>query len=93
MSARPFLGSPVRRVEDAALLTGRAEFVDDLDAVGMLHVAFLRSPFAHARLTRVDVSAARAHETPGLNHRLEVVGGVLDDECRAMMQDFFKARR
>ena len=39
------------------------------------------------------VSAARAHETPGLNHRLQVLGGVLEEECRAMMQDFFRARR
>jgi tRNA(adenine34) deaminase len=39
------------------------------------------------------VSAARAHETPGLNHRLEVLGGVLEPECRALLQDFFKAKR
>ena len=39
------------------------------------------------------VSAARAHETPGLNHRLDVVGGVLEDECRATMQRFFRERR
>ena len=39
------------------------------------------------------VSAIRAHETPGLNHRLDVLGGVLEDECRAVMQDFFKERR
>jgi tRNA(adenine34) deaminase len=39
------------------------------------------------------VSAARAHETPGLNHRLAVLGGVLEDECRTLIQDFFKERR
>jgi tRNA(adenine34) deaminase len=39
------------------------------------------------------ISAVRAHETPGLNHRLAVVGGVLEDECRGAMQDFFKQRR
>jgi tRNA(adenine34) deaminase len=38
-------------------------------------------------------SAVRAHETPGLNHRLTVVGGVLEDESRALMQDFFRERR
>jgi tRNA(adenine34) deaminase len=38
-------------------------------------------------------SAARAHEIPGLNHRLTVVGGVLEDECRGAMQHFFKQRR
>lgn len=39
------------------------------------------------------VSAVRAHETPGLNHRLEVVAGVLEDDCRAVMQAFFRERR
>jgi tRNA(adenine34) deaminase len=39
------------------------------------------------------VSAARAHETPGLNHRLEVLGGVVEEECRAVMQEFFRDRR
>jgi tRNA(adenine34) deaminase len=39
------------------------------------------------------VSAMRAHEAPGLNHRLAVVGGVLAGDCRALIQDFFQARR
>ena len=39
------------------------------------------------------VSAIRAHETPGLNHRLSVLGGVLEDECRALIQQFFRDRR
>ena len=39
------------------------------------------------------VSAARAHETPGLNHRLAVTGGVLEDECRRVIQAFFAERR
>ncbi len=39
------------------------------------------------------VSAARAHETPGLNHRLLVIGGILEDDCRAAMQEFFRQRR
>jgi len=56
---RRYVGEPVRRNEDARLLTGRALFVDDVQLEGMLHVAFLRSQYAHARLTRVDVSAAR----------------------------------
>ncbi len=38
-------------------------------------------------------SAIAAHDTPGLNHRLAVVGGVRADECRALMQRFFKDRR
>ena len=39
------------------------------------------------------VSMTRAHEFAGLNHRLEAFGGVLEDECRTVMQEFFKARR
>ncbi|HEV8628764.1 MAG TPA: xanthine dehydrogenase family protein molybdopterin-binding subunit [Thermoanaerobaculia bacterium] len=54
------LGQRVRRNEDPRLLTGRALFVDDLDLPGALHVAFLRSPHAHARLGAIDTSAARA---------------------------------
>ncbi len=38
-------------------------------------------------------STQRAHEHPALNHRLEVVGGVLEEDCRAVMQEFFKSRR
>ena len=38
-------------------------------------------------------SATAAHETPGLNHRLAVVGGVLEDDCRTLMKDFFRLRR
>ena len=38
-------------------------------------------------------SAMRAHEHPSLNHRLEVSGRVLEDECRALMQSFFAERR
>jgi carbon-monoxide dehydrogenase large subunit len=44
------------------LLTGRARFVDDVQLPGMLHVAFVRSDYAHGRLRGVDVSAPRARE-------------------------------
>jgi tRNA(adenine34) deaminase len=39
------------------------------------------------------ISTIRAHESAGLNHRIDVVGGIREDECRALMQDFFRARR
>jgi tRNA(adenine34) deaminase len=38
-------------------------------------------------------SAMRAHEHPALNHRLEAIGGVLEEQCRAVMQNFFQERR
>src|SRR5690349_1504463 len=63
-SMQPVVGKRVKRNEDAKLLTGRAMFVDDVHLDGMLHVAFLRSEHAHAKLKRLDVSAARAH--PGV---------------------------
>jgi tRNA(adenine34) deaminase len=39
------------------------------------------------------VSTLRAHESPGLNHSIEIVGGVLEQECRAIIQAFFRERR
>jgi carbon-monoxide dehydrogenase large subunit len=60
----PYVTSRVRRNEDARLLTGRARFVDDVHLPGMLHVAFVRSDYAHGRIVRVDVDAAR--QRPGV---------------------------
>lgn len=59
-----YLGKPIKRNEDPQLLTGQAQFVDDVDLPGMLHVAFKRSDYAHAKILSVDVEAAR--ETPGV---------------------------
>src|SRR5262245_7297406 len=58
MQAGSILGHPVRRVEDPDLLTGAARFVADLP-VESLHAVFVRSPFAHARITAVDLDEAR----------------------------------
>ena len=57
-------GQEVRRVEDVRLLTGAGRFVDDLVLPGMLHLAAVRSPVAHARVRGIDVTAARA--APGV---------------------------
>lgn len=59
MSTRVF-GQPVKRNEDPRLLTGRGTFVDDIDRPDMLHGAVVRSPYAHARIIAIDVSAAAA---------------------------------
>ena len=58
MSTRQF-GQPIKRNEDPRLLTGRALFTDDVQMAGMLHVAFLRSDLAHARIRSIDVKGAR----------------------------------
>jgi carbon-monoxide dehydrogenase large subunit len=63
MTADP-LGQRLKRNEDPRLLTGQALFVDDLDLPATAHVAFLRSPHAHARIARLDASRARRH--PGV---------------------------
>ena len=47
------------RREDVPLLQGRGQFLDDVPVDGVLHARFVRSPFAHARLDRVDTAAAR----------------------------------
>jgi aerobic carbon-monoxide dehydrogenase large subunit len=54
-----YFGHSLKRNEDPRLLTGQALFVDDVHLPGMAHVAFLRSPYAHARIRSMDVRAAR----------------------------------
>ena len=53
-----YFGEPIRRNEDPRLLRGEALFVDDVQLPGMLHVAFVRSDFAHGRVNSIDVSGA-----------------------------------
>ena len=52
-----FFGQRIKRNEDPRLLTGQALFVDDVHLPRMAHVAFVRSPFAHARINSIDASA------------------------------------
>jgi aerobic carbon-monoxide dehydrogenase large subunit len=58
------IGHARLRVEDARLLTGRTSWTDNLQLPGLCHVAFLRSPMARARITRIDVSEVRSR--PGV---------------------------
>ncbi|WKZ47347.1 MAG: xanthine dehydrogenase family protein molybdopterin-binding subunit [Anaerolineales bacterium] len=53
-----YFGERIKRNEDPRLLTGQGLYVDDVDLPNMLHVAFLRSPYAHAKINRIDVSQA-----------------------------------
>ena len=53
-----YVGKDVPRVEDTALLTGTAEFTNNLSLPSMLHAAVLQSPHAHARIKRIDTSKA-----------------------------------
>src|SRR2546428_13482862 len=54
-----WVGRPMRRREDRALVTGRGHFVDDFAVAGVLHMALTRSPHAHARIRSIDTSAVR----------------------------------
>ncbi len=52
------VGRAMRRKEDPRMITGRGRYIDDIVVPGMLHVAIVRSPEAHARITSIDTSAA-----------------------------------
>jgi aerobic carbon-monoxide dehydrogenase large subunit len=55
-----FIGKPIPRNEDARLLTGQGRFTDDVSFEGQSHAVMVRSPFAHARIVRIDKSRALA---------------------------------
>src|SRR6185436_7993471 len=65
MNVRTLIGESVHRAEDFRFLKGSGRFVDDLQRDGMLHAVVLRSPVAHGRIRKIDVSAARA--MPGVH--------------------------
>ncbi|MDP6705283.1 MAG: molybdopterin-dependent oxidoreductase [Alphaproteobacteria bacterium] len=76
-----YVGQALERVEDAALLTGRGRYVDDLPVrADTLHAAIVRSPHAHAEITGIDADAAMA---------LEGVVAVLTGEDVARLSDPF----
>jgi carbon-monoxide dehydrogenase large subunit len=93
VDAAEILGSAVERREDPALLTGEAEYTDDVQLSDMAHAAILRSQYGHARIEDVDTSAAEAmdgvvgvytyedlhrEDTPGGGSFLLPVGWLLD---------------
>jgi carbon-monoxide dehydrogenase large subunit len=54
------IGQRIRRREDPRFITGNGRYVDDLQLPGALHVVFIRSDWAHARILGIDPSAAIA---------------------------------
>jgi carbon-monoxide dehydrogenase large subunit len=76
----PLVGQSLRRIEDPPLLAGRGRFLDDLRRPGMLTVAFVRSPHAHARVLGVTVEAALA--VPG------VVAALTGEDARHLARPF-----
>jgi carbon-monoxide dehydrogenase large subunit len=68
MGAKWF-GAAVKRKEDPAFLTGKAQYIDDIDLPGTLHAAFVRSPHAHARVLSIDSEEAK--RAPGVQAVLD----------------------
>ena len=64
------IGEAVRRVEDRRFITGQGKYTDDIKLPGMTYAYIIRSPHAHARIKRIDVSAAKA--MPGV---IDVITG------------------
>src|SRR2546422_8328453 len=62
--ATPMIGQPIRRKEDPHFLRGGGRYVHDLTSPGLLHLAFVRSPYAHAAVHAID--ATRARRLPGV---------------------------
>ncbi len=75
-------GQSVRRKEDKRLLQGEGVFVDDIKRHGMGYLHFVRSPYAHAHITRIDVSAAEAVDG--------VYGTLTGEEVAALTDPFFQ---
>ena len=62
MVLRSMVGASVKRKEDPSLITGAGKYVGDIKLPGMCHVAFVRSPYAHANIVSIDVGAATARD-------------------------------
>lgn len=64
MTRAAFVGQSIKRMEDPDLLRGQGQFADDIRLPGLIEAAFVRSPFAHARFSQIDVS--QALDVPGV---------------------------
>jgi carbon-monoxide dehydrogenase large subunit len=64
MPVSKFVGAKIKRREDPRLIRGVGQYVDDISLPNMLHVAVLRSPYAHAKIKSLDTESARQH--PGV---------------------------
>jgi aerobic carbon-monoxide dehydrogenase large subunit len=60
MAASRILGSGIKRREDPRLITGQARYTDDFALPGMVYMSVVRSPYAHAKITKIDTSKAKS---------------------------------
>ena len=100
----PTAHAEIVAIRDAALTVGNYRLTGATMYVTIEPCLMCVGALVHARVGRLVfgaaeprtgalVSAVRAAELPGFNHRFEVVAGVREDECREMMQAFFRERR
>ena len=100
----PSAHAEILAMRDAARLVGNYRLTGATLCVTIEPGLMCVGAIVHARIARLVfgaaepksgavVSTVRAGELPGLNHRFEVQSGVREDECRALMQEFFKKRR
>lgn len=89
MAFTTLVGARIRRREDPRLITGRATYVDDVQTVGTLYAAFVRSPHGHAKIRSLDLSDAKNH--PGVFGAFTasdlVAAGVKDLPCAHKMAE------
>jgi len=103
-AADPTAHAEIAAIRDAARAIGNYRLTGATLCVTIEPCLMCVGALVHARIatlvygaaeprTGAVVSTARAGELPGHNHRFEVVSGVLEDQCRALIQAFFKERR
>ena len=103
-AADPTAHAEIAAIRDAARALGNYRLTGATLCVTIEPCLMCVGALVHARIgtlvygaaeprTGAVVSTARAGELPGHNHRFEVISGVLEDQCRALMQAFFKDRR
>ena len=85
--AQKWVGQPLKRQEDGRFVSGQATFLDDITLPGMLYMEVLRSPYAHARLGRIDTRAAL--KLPGVVAVL--TGHEVAQESRPLVIDTLRA--
>ena len=89
-----YMGKPLKRKEDPRLIQGIGHYVDDLNLAGMHYAAFLRSPYAHAKIRSVDLSKAR--HAAGVVLALsgaDIAGTIQPVPCAAQIPDMKRAPR
>ena len=103
-SADPTAHAEIVALRDAARATGNYRLTGATLYVTVEPCLMCVGAMEHARVETLVygapepkagavASTQRAHEHPALNHRIAVVGGVLEDECRAILQEFFREKR